>query len=74
MLMWTYRCDGSKCTAEASTIPAAGAPPGWLVRTVIDRVDSLEESATGTGLPGGRSELQRIQHYCGTCRRKGALA
>lgn len=69
MLLWTFRCDGESCGQSETVPPHDGAPPGWLVRTVIDRLVALEEGATGTGFPSGRSELQRVRHYCASCRR-----
>lgn len=70
MLKWTYECDGTGCDSVETRPPHDGAPAGWLVRTIIDRVDSLEAGATGTGFGDGRSELNRIRHYCAACRRK----
>jgi hypothetical protein len=67
---WQYVCDGAGCSAVALVAPLELAPVGWLTRTTVDRVLSLDEPATGTGFPGGRSELQRINHYCPVCRRK----
>lgn len=70
MLKWTYVCDGKGCS-ETETLPDfSRAPVGWLTRTTIDRIDSLEPGATGTGMPHGRSELERICHFCPSCRRK----
>lgn len=70
MLLWTFRCDGGGCGDEQTVAPHDGAPAGWLVRTVIDKLVALDESSTGTGFPSGRSELQRVRHYCSACRRK----
>ncbi len=72
MLKWTYVCDGQACAVEASLPTPVAAPVGWLTRTTIDRIDSLEPGATGTGFPQGRSELERIRHFCPSCRRKVA--
>lgn len=72
MLKWTFSCDGHGCAESAAVEPLRSPPPGWLVRTTIDRVESLDEGATGTGFPGGRSELERIRHFCASCRRKVA--
>lgn len=70
MLRWTFQCDGEGCDHADTVPPHDGAPPGWLVRTIIDKLVSLDEGATGTGFPSGRSELQRVRHYCPECRRK----
>lgn len=71
MLAWTYVCDGVGCS-EKGTCEPLGIPPGWLVRTILDRVESLDDPSTGTGFPNGRSELQRIKHFCPACRRSKA--
>lgn len=74
MLLWKYECDGAGCKSTDAIAAFKGLPPGWLLRTIIDRVDSLDEPATGSGLPSSRCELQREKHYCPTCRRKVASA
>jgi hypothetical protein len=67
---WQYVCDGPSCDAVALVDSFDLAPVGWLTRTVVDRVLSLDEAATGTGFPGGASELQRVNHFCPACRRR----
>jgi hypothetical protein len=69
-LSWRYACDGDGCKAVEIVSCFTAFPVGWLHRVVTDRVESVEGHATGSGLPGGRSELQAQRHYCGTCRRK----
>jgi hypothetical protein len=70
MLKWTFECDGAQCGASQTIAAYEQAPTGWLVRTIVDRLVSLEAGATGTGFPSGRSELERTLHYCSDCRRK----
>lgn len=73
-LTWRYVCDGEACSA-VEVVPALhNFPVGWLHRVISDRIESLDEPSTGTGMPGGRSEVQRQLHYCGKCRRKVAVA
>lgn len=73
-LLWRFKCDGAGCRETVDTPPLSIAPPGWMTRTVIDSIESLDEPATGTGFPKGRSELQRVKHFCEACRRKVAAA
>jgi hypothetical protein len=68
-LSWRYACDGDGCKAVEIVPTFTAFPVGWLHRIVTDRVESLDERSTGTGYPGGRSELQRERHYCDSCRR-----
>lgn len=71
-LLWRFECDGDGCKANEAVAPMVHSPPGWLMRTIIDRIESLDDPATGTGLGAGRSELQRQKHYCPGCRRKAS--
>jgi hypothetical protein len=71
-MQWSYECDAPGCKASVSVPALSASPPGWLTRTIIDRVETLDEGATGTGFPGGRSELQKVRHFCPACRRKQA--
>lgn len=73
-LKWRYECDGSGCKATELTPPMHGAPAGWLQRTIIDRVETLEGARSAGDYPKGSSELQRVEYFCDACRRKRAHA
>jgi hypothetical protein len=73
-MMWRFACDGDGCEAVEIVPQFNLFPVGWLHRTVSDRIESLDEPATGTGFPSGRSELSRQFHYCPTCRRRVGAA
>lgn len=67
---WRFECDGDGCKATEVVPRLAALPVGWMHRVIVDRVDGLGESSTGTGFPGGRSQVEAERHYCDRCRRK----
>lgn len=69
-IAWRFTCDGTGCKSAETLPPLDKAPPGWMVRTTIDEVVSLEERSD---LSSGRaSSLQSIKHFCPSCRRRAA--
>ena len=66
MLECIFKCDG--CGAETRAAQNSRLPPiGWMQRTMVD-VSHLD----GPGLRTGASEVERIRHYCRSCKVKVA--